>query len=812
MSGKTRSLLLSLTILAVILFSVVGPTIVYADGDPPPTTTTTDTTSPPDATSVEATSTPDEATAEATSTPEEVSTEATSTEVTAEATSVPVEATAEPSESTDASVAATEVVVDTGSVEDAATPAPTEEAAPVAEEDVPAPDSSVLNEVPDNTTVAVLDSTGESQPLARQDAATAIATTSDPFWCSASQTTPAPGAVGCTGSYTSFTELLTALAGSTIYTGAGTIFVEQGAYAGGETSIDFNAYNLSNISSQDLTITGGWSTGGVNSTNPSTFNNTSVVIGASGNPWGGSLTIYNLSLGFSNGATGQGLALASQNDINLSNVTVTNSPDGGAILNAGRDVNIINSKFIRNQTTGAIIRAGRNVNISTSDFSNPNGARRQETGLDIIASGSVSLLDVLANNERQAGANIEAGSLVTISGTPLNPDGTCPIGATCRSFFSGNKSMQGSNFLGYGLRVVTAGDIVLASVTASDNFLWGASLQAGGNVTIADSIFNANTTASQTFIDDTGLLVTSGGNVALNNVQANDNRLIGATINAVGDVAINNSTFTGNNGVTLDSAGVPTFHGYGLQVVTQGNIAINSVNASNNTLFGAHLESGAGVAISNSNFSNQTTGSATDQIGRGLEVISVGNVFLSTVTLDNNQTFGASIQAGGNISLENVTATNNGTDGVVILQGGCTAVNGGTYSGNGQYGLNLGTSALDLISATFGNNGLADISPANPATCTVVFALSNGTTVSNTGSSNIFASLQVSSQKSGGSAVASSSANMSLNTFLSDAKMANGGASIFIGKYAYVYSSAGMQIVAFSSSDAIAMRGPFKAY
>src|SRR5687768_17889775 len=52
------------------------------------------------------------------------------------------------------------------------------------------------------------------------------------------------------------------------------------------------------------------------------------------------------------------------------------------------------------------------------------------------------------------------------------------------------------------------------------------------------SIFNANSTNSPAFIDDTGLLIESGGNTSLNNVQANDNRLIGAVIDSVGTVSI----------------------------------------------------------------------------------------------------------------------------------------------------------------------------------------------------------------------------------------------------------------------------------
>ena len=43
MSSKVRTSLLSLTVIAVLIFSAIGPTIVYADDNKPPDTTTTDT-------------------------------------------------------------------------------------------------------------------------------------------------------------------------------------------------------------------------------------------------------------------------------------------------------------------------------------------------------------------------------------------------------------------------------------------------------------------------------------------------------------------------------------------------------------------------------------------------------------------------------------------------------------------------------------------------------------------------------------------------------------------------------------------------
>jgi hypothetical protein len=801
---RARAFLLSLTIIAVLVFSAVGTTAVYADGGTTPEAPSTETSSeecnsddcaePEDADDAEEpageTDKPGPDTVDTIETAEPADTAPTEVPVEGEATPVPTEEVAPP-------------------VEGEATPVPTDEAAPPAEEtdstsettpaDKPAVETPILDTVPENTTVAVVNAEGELQPLATQAAADAIAT-SDPIWCPAGQA-PTPGANGCTQSFNSFTALLTFLSGNATYTGAGTIYVEQGNYQGGESTIDFNNYNLTNISNADLTITGGWNTGTGTTTSTSTFNNVSIVIGTSTNPWGGSLTLNNLTI---TNPTGTGITVNSQNNIVVSNVNVTNSTNGaGAELNAGNDVTINNSKFERNKTAGAIIRAGRDVAIANSSFSNPANARRQIIGLDIIADGSVSLFNVLANENREVGATIDAGGRVSIA----------------NSGFSGTKAIKGSEFLGYGLKIVTPDAIDLAFVTANDNFLWGAWLIAGSDVAIANSIFNGNTTESPGFIDDTGLLVTSGGNVSIINSQANENRLIGATIEAVGDVSISNSQFNLNNGITLDSAGTPTFHGYGLQVITDGNIFLNGVTASNNTLFGAHLESGLNmdVSISNSTFSSNTSPTNGPLVGRGLEVISGGNVLMENVTLDNNQTFGAHIQAAGAVFLDSITATNNGTNGVEVVAN-CTDVFliNGTYSNNGEYGLSVLNGNLTQSGAPVFANNVAGNIFNNPGTC--VFTSPTPPTTPPTtppvykpndvGAVVPFipgvSSLTKSQSFSSGSLNPAAAGMVSLNSFLANHGMAynNTHIGVFTGKYAYVYLSSGMQIVAYSPSPA----------
>ena len=773
MFSKIRSIFLSLTIIAVLLFSAVGTTTVYADDDTTNNTTTTETRSGDDdddsaKKKKKKSSENEQQTAPAESS---VSTEG-STETTAEGSTEESASDAQP-------VATVEPVATEAAAEESvaeAQPAATEESAA----DTTSTDANLLAQVPENTTVTVLDAEGQAQSLATQDAANAVATTTDPIWCPATQTTPTPGANGCTPSFTSFDSLLTELANNpTIYQGAGTIYVEQGNYGGGESTIDFNSYNLSNISNANLTIQGGWnpSTGSTPASGDTTTTSNftvPIIIGSSTNPWGGSITI--------------------------DNIMVSDSSGTGLTVYSNANVTISDSKFLRNNNAGAIINAGQNVAVANSEFSNTFNQRRQITGLDITSGGSVSLFQVMANGNRRRGADINAAGRVSI-GSNLGCTHTIGLATDCSSFSETN-GLNGNVFYGFGLRVVTPDAIDLSFVTANNNFLWGADLDAGGDVNITDSVFNANSTLSPTFIDDTGLLVTSGGRVSLNNVQANDNRLIGATIDSVGDISVNNSTFNNNRGVILDASGNTTYHGLGLLAVTQGSIFVNGVTASGNMLFGAHLDAGGDVAIAGSTFSNQTSGLATVLTGRGLEVVSGGSVFLENVVMDSNQLFGGSIQAAGDVFLDLNTATNNGDDGLQVESASCTHLNGGTYSGNAQFGLNLVNSPLNIISpATFGGNGAGDISPATPATCSLVIGgmplptSPTGSSSNNTGSSlgpNSSLSSLVQNVSYTTHTAGTLLPSISLNGMFGITRERTSNSvvtSIFVGNYTYVYTA-----------------------
>ncbi|NWG07394.1 MAG: hypothetical protein HXY35_11995 [Chloroflexi bacterium] len=671
MSNKTRAFFLSLTIVAMLLASAVGTTTVYADdgtttGSTETGTTTTDTDQGDDPSVVE----------------------------------TPPPAEDQPTDATDLNetpVPEDEQVTDAAevSVDQVETP-------PAVEEQPAEVTPPLLEQLPDNTTVTVVDEEGEAQTLVAQESAEAVVL-SDPIWCPATVTVPTPGENGCTASYSSFTELLEFLEaneGDPLYQQAGTIYVEQGNYLGGEEVIDFNSYNFTNLSQQDLTIQGGWDTSDNSLDSTSNFN-VPIIIGSSSNPWVGSLTFNNI---FITGADGTGLTVYSQGDINLSNVEVTNSTDG-ALLNAGGNVSVKNSKF-NNNGSGTIVDAnGTDLAINW----NADGA-----GLSING-GSVTLEQVEANNNQLYGTDIISTGIVTVT----------------NSFFNGNISYAfpptGSwEYYGYGLQVVTAGDIVVQGVTANENLLFGANLD-GANVTVTDSFFSNNGSFFEEDPTGYGLQVNATGTVTLISIEANNNELFGANIAAGSSVIVRDSFFNGNYSFQYVN-NEKVFSGYGLQVVTIADVAVRDVTAEGNALLGAHVE-GSDIAIRDSSFSSNGSGSGLDLIGKGLEVVSIsdpifgnGNVSLFNVIADNNQVFGANIQSAGDVAVGGVSSfsgtiayiydTNTGNVlevlggyGLQIVTQANIALQGVTANNNYLYGTSLQGADVAVAESFFSHNG-----------------------------------------------------------------------------------------------------------
>lgn len=691
MVKSIRAFFLAFTILAFLLFSTVGTTTVYADdgdGTETPETVTTTEEAPP----------------------------------AGEEEQLPAEE--------ETSVGEGEQPVETP-VTDVEQPAAGEE--PAVEE----PAQSILEQVPENTTVTVLNSEGEALPLASQESADAIASDYDPIWCPAGQV-PTPGENGCTQSFNSFDELLTFLQtneGQVAYQQAGTIYIQQGAYQGGESSINFNNYTFNQFNTYDLTLQGGWDTTYDPASGDPTFTSTSfnvpIVIGSSTNPWLGSLTLNNILI---DGVAGQaGLTLHTSGVITLDQVEVTNS-QAGMDLNAGEEVNLTNVNASNNEQYGARIR-GDQIAIDTATFNNNGSASGSDGyGLDVGSLSLVALVSVTADNNQTIGVNIFAGDLVAIS----------------QSAFRGNGDT--------GVKVVTAGVIALNQITADGNYEFGADLQ-GGRTTVENSSFSNNGSGVETNPTGSGLMIMSTERVTLRNVTANDNQFFGANIQAQGLVDIQGGFFSGHQSVlppgvdndfcTAYQVEVADwvdfdFCGFGLKVVTPGDIFLNSVTGNVNNLWGAWLD-GDNVSVYNSQFNNNVTESTEFIDDTGMLIFASGLVDIFNTEAKENRLYGARIFAEGPVFITDSIFT--GNQGFICLNTWCgefereyhgigldvttpdyILVQGTDVSDNNLLGAILNGSQVDVVNSTFNNTVRGDglvINASNNVALTDVTAVNN---------------------------------------------------------------------------------------
>ena len=387
--NTVKRITLTLVIGLVLIAQLLNPAAVYADGKTPPAPTeTSQATEPPVST---------ELPTEDIATKAPVATETPSVEPVI--TEIPVQATETPVATLDA-VSATPETVETA----------------VAEETEDAQEPTVLEviqEIPSETNIVVVDESGQTLPLATEDAADIIAT-SDPIWCPTGQV-PTPGANGCTSSYGSLGDLL---ANESTYIDSqkvnGTIWITTGIV--GDTSqvvIDgCGVYDPSGVciantnwSKQALTLQGGWS-GTSGDTSISSNSVFFVPIGIYN--WNNDLTVNNITVQNADAAGWYALALQQSTAATANiNDTVVNGNNGSGlnISNTG-NVNIRNSSFSNNSENGADIDGAR-INIRDSRFDNNGGYY----GLHIISNDDVSIDGSTFTGHSDHGADISANNI-----------------------------------------------------------------------------------------------------------------------------------------------------------------------------------------------------------------------------------------------------------------------------------------------------------------------------------------------------------------------------------------------------------------
>ena len=284
-----------------------------------------------------------------------------------------------------------------------------------------------------------------------------------------------------------------------------------------------------------------------------------------------------------------------------------------------------------------------------------------DNGLWAYSNGDIRLTDVTASGNDPS--NLYGGSGATLD----NHTGT---GAISVDLGGGTSDFSSNN--GYGLLAYSTGAITLNSVSVNDNLHNSGALLRDDYAGSTGAISIDQNGGSSSFNRNgyMGLEAYSLSNILLTNVTASDGNPgdgayldncadTGSGCTGSGDISVNGGRF----GDPVNGGNV----GYGLYALSDGNIALANVTASNNTIgSGAYLlnnygGSTGGISIGGtSNFN----GNGTD----GLEAYSNGTLTLSGVTAGSNHDYGSelnNVTGGGNVSISNSRFNSNitGLDG-----------------------------------------------------------------------------------------------------------------------------------------------------
>jgi len=627
------------------------------------------------------------------------------------------------------------------------------------EEPSPAPEATPFEQLPEDTTIVVVDENGDPLPLVTQEAADAVTAMPDPQWCPVGAM---PGSATCSPSFIKFTGaggLLEWLAANDP-SKAGVIWIEasyDSSVAGDTTEVGFDGSILLNMANFALTINGGWNGPGTNTMNPldpSEFNVPFQVFN-----WTGAVTLNNLLI---TGATGAATTITVNTDgnITVNNVDVLdNTTDAGAELN---------------NTSGL-----GNVVVNDSTFNNNTGGGAW--GLRIFSNGTVTLKNITANGNSGSGMDI------------MNNMAPTPKAVTLTGF---NQFLHN----GWdGISVFTDGQTTLSNITAEGNggngaFLFSASPPNSAGVTIKGaSSFNNN--------GWDGLYIYTFGAVMLSNITANDNgwdpNRDPATSDGEGgyyyDASGKGAFILAHKAITL--TGVNTFNGNastGLYADALGLITVSNLTADgngcdplkdlNDTICAGAFLLGAGINLTGyGNFSGNfrkglhAENAYIPSMDANVGAITLNNIFakgngtdglyawtsgnmaynvslLGMNTFLNNGSRGAAVESNGAVTLNNITSNGNFDFGVYVDNTNATSakpvvfVGLGTYVGNSNGIVVLSKGAITtngLMVLDNGNNGvLLDNCLLNAGACDAFVGQAvniNGiNTIANNGASGLF--------------------------------------------------------------------------
>ncbi|MBL8091980.1 MAG: hypothetical protein JNJ43_16715 [Anaerolineales bacterium] len=612
------------------------------------------------------------------------------------------------------------------------------------EETTPA---ELLEQLPEDVEVVVIDSEGQPMPLVSEEASEVILT-KDPIWCPAG-VAPKAGVGGCSNSYGSLADLINDIyAGNYIPAGKNSvIWIEQGTDASLFTAIgiDGDHANFVAASAFSLTLKGGWVYNTTGATTINQSNPTELNVPLSIYNWEGAITLSDIEISAqtSNAGSDYALYIETTKNIQLDRVVLEDNENtnGGANYRTGA--------YLDNTSgTGSVI-------INNSVFNN-----NEASGLNVYSKGAITINGIIANSNNLgdgvylnnilvtggqpisikgfkqfngnngSGLSIASTGVVTISNIVAN--GNLNYGVSINNVTSSTKAgvtIGGVNYFNNngidGLSILSAGAITASNLNASGNTINGVSLDNcsydGGNNWCQATVSKPVTVSGTNMFSNNGgegLSVQSFGAVTLNNITSNYNFEALYVDNSFGNLNAHNNT----GGITLKGYGKftgsdhgPSFNSYGSISLTNllvalhtqeggllvyaekpgagvANVTITGTNFVTNTDGGVYIYADGKVSISNLNVTN-SEGEAYIEGVLGVTLTGVNN-FSNT-----NQSDGLVITSTGPIVLHNITANGNNNSGVLINnQANPTKPMAVTLHGVNNFNQNVGGYGLQILS------------------------------------------------------------------------------------------------------------------
>ncbi len=494
---------------------------------------------------------------------------------------------------------------------------------PLSEEQPPVEEEAevleVLDELPENTEIVVLDENGNPISLASQEALDVILE-DDPMWC---PNNTLPGGAGCrnfTGANGIVNLLADMRANTAIYDSPATSIIYftsnpgNGAFTLTDAAGSLGSGDFTTLRTTNITLMGGWngSNGGsATFTGQTNFSTNYIQVGTAGNPWVGNVTILNMTV--------DGNTSASNPSIGVYTTTGTVTLDDILVDDAD------NSESIRiSTTTGSITITDTDVTDGDDDYA-----------LNLTTtSGNVSLTNVLVDDHTDADAIRVVGGNGTVT-------------------FNNVDVTDGDD--GDGIDITTTGGTVNLTNVDVDS-------QSDGNG------LNVTTTSGNIILNDTDVqnqengntanLVSQTGNINLTNNSdfEGDNNNLGFNASTnTGTITINGTDFedaqgpggTNYNGATLTAPIVNLTNvtsddndGNGILINATTTVTLNNVSADSNGTnpSGIGNAQGSGVLVNGdgSTIVSVTGGSFNDNERYGIEVLNGTLNFITMPSFDNN--------------------------------------------------------------------------------------------------------------------------------------------------------------------------------